>query len=405
MIARRGPHSCVLGKMSLRANMKNVNEVRNADCTAPTHSERLHRRLFLSQLGGLAALSTAAVILKGDLWAGAPPSTPELIDIHTHYAPPDWVSEVASKQGRGMLGNTSFLNTFKSWTPARSIEQMDQAGIATSFVSITTPGIWFGEDVSTVEGTRRLARQCNEYGTKMASDFPGRFGLFASLPLPDVDGSLREIDYAIDTLHADGFGLLSHYSETYGEKLLGDPAFAPVFEELNRRKAIVYVHRKIAAEPYEIFGWDVHRTILSLLKSSGTGARTEGLFAPRFPEIRFIFCDAGGTMPFLVQRSTAPSSAAGPSSAAETAPAAAENTLLGAIRKFYYGTGRSNNTGTISALKQVVPVSHILFGTDYPFARVADEARGLQNCGVFDAAELQGVSRDNTIALIPRLRR
>ena len=73
------------------------------------------------------------------------------------------------------------------------------------------------------------------------------------------------------------------------------------------------------------------------------------------------------------------------------------------MRTFYYGTGRSNNPGTLSALKQVVPASHILFGTDYPFSRVADEARGLQKCGVFDAAELQAVSRGNAIILIPRL--
>ena len=123
-----------------------------------------------------------------------------------------------------------------------------------------------------MDATRQLARQCNDYGAKMAADFPGRFGLFAVLPLPDVEGSLREIEHALDTLRADGFGLLTHYSEIYGEKLLGDPMFAPVFEELNRRKAIVYVHRKISAGPHEIFGWDVHRAILSLLKPAGAGA-------------------------------------------------------------------------------------------------------------------------------------
>jgi 6-methylsalicylate decarboxylase len=361
-----------------------------------THREpRLPRRRFLTQIGGMTALAATALLCKGRAWAEAPAAPTAWIDIHSHYAPPDWVNFIAANQGRGMLGNTSFLSTFKGWTPAKSIEQMDQAGIATSIVSLTTPGIWFGDSVASVDATRQLARQCNDYGAKMVADFPGRFGLFAALPLPDVDGSLREIEYALDTLKADGFGLLSHYSETYGEKLLGDPTFAPVFEELNRRKAVVYVHRKIAAEPYEIFGWDVHRTILSLLKPNAAGA--ESGFSPRFPEIKFIFCDAGGTMPFLVRRSTAPTSP--PGTAADS-----ENGLPKAVREFYYGTGRSNNAGTMSTLKQIVPVSHILFGTDYPFAQVANEARGLRECGVFSAEELQAISRNNALTLIPRLK-
>jgi predicted TIM-barrel fold metal-dependent hydrolase len=377
-------------------------EVNGKACEVPdvgvseNHREpQLPRRQFLSHVGGLTALAATALLCKGRAWAEAPPAPTGWIDIHSHYAPPNWVNFIAANQGRGMLGNTSFLSTFKGWTPARSIEQMDAAGIATSIVSLTTPGIWFGDSVASVDATRQLARQCNDYGAKMVADFPGRFGLFAALPLPDVDGSLREIEYALDTLKADGFGLLSHYSETYGEKLLGDPAFAPVFEELNRRKAAVYVHRKISAEPYEIFGWDVHRTILSLLKANAAIAGSG--FSPLFPEIKFIFCDAGGTMPFLVRRSTAPTSPAG--TAADSA-----HGLPKAVREFYYGTGRSNNAGTMSALKQIVPISHILFGTDYPFARVTDEARGLRKCGVFNAEELQAVSRNNALALLPQLK-
>jgi len=370
-------------------------EVPDVGVSEPPREPQLPRRQFLSHVGGLTALAATGLLCKGRAWAGYPGAPTGWIDIHSHYAPPDWVSVITSNQGRGMLGNTSFLNTFKGWTPAKSIEQMDAAAIATSIVSLTTPGIWFGDSVASVDATRQLARQCNDYVARMVADFPGRFVLFAALPLPDVDASLREIEHALDTLKADGFGLLSHYSETYGEKLLGDPAFAPVFEELNRRKAVVYVHRKISAEPYEIFGWDVHRTILSLLKPNSAGA--ESGFSPRFPEIKFIFCDAGGTMPFLVRRSTAPTSP--PGTAADSG-----NVLPKAVREFYYGTGRSNNAGTMSALKQIVPISHILFGTDYPFARVADEARGLRECGVFSAEELQAISRNNALALLPRLK-
>src|ERR1051326_6128278 len=101
-------------------------------------------------------------------------------------------------------------------------------------ISITTPGIWFGN----IDETRGFARQENEYGARMVSDYKGRFGLFAVLPLPDVEASLREIEYAYGTLHADGISVLS----SYGTKWLGDPSFAPIWDELNRRKAVVFSH-------------------------------------------------------------------------------------------------------------------------------------------------------------------
>jgi predicted TIM-barrel fold metal-dependent hydrolase len=358
------------------------------------------RREFLSRMGTMGALATAALFSSRKIFARVTDAAHGKIDIHSHYAPPAWVSAVKATHGNRFVGNAEFVNAFKDWTPSKSIEQMDQAGVYTSMVSITTPGVWFGSSDSPVDATRRLARDCNEYGAKMAADFPGRFGLFAVLPLPDVEGSLREIEYALDTLKADGFGLLSHYSEIYGDRLLGDPDFAPVFEELNRRKAVVYVHRKISAGPNEIFGWDVHRAILSVLAPVGTGVEQE--YAARFPNIRFIFCDAGGTMPFLIRRSTTPAHA--PEIPAAISDSPAIRSLVSEVQKFYYGTGRSNNFQTLTVLKQIVPVSHILFGTDYPYARLVDEAAGLQICGAFDAGELATVGRENALSLLPRFR-
>jgi hypothetical protein len=140
---------------------------------------RVPRRRFLSQAAGLTALAATALLCKGRAWAGSPGAPRGWIDIHSHYGPPDWVSVITSNQGRGMLGNTSFLSTFRGWTPAKSIEQMDAAGIATSIVSLTTPGIWFGDSVTSVDATRQLARQCNDYGAKMVADFPGCGGKLA----------------------------------------------------------------------------------------------------------------------------------------------------------------------------------------------------------------------------------
>ena len=119
----------------------------------------------------------------------------------------------------------------EDWTPAQSIEDMDKGGAATSITSISEPGVHFGD----VAAARILARECNEYGARIKSDFRGRFGNFAILPLPDLDGSLIETAYALDTLKAEGICLLTSYQGKY----LGDPMFAPLMGELNRRKAIV----------------------------------------------------------------------------------------------------------------------------------------------------------------------
>jgi 6-methylsalicylate decarboxylase len=150
-------------------------------------------------------------------------AAPHRIDVHHHLFPPAY---------RTAIGNLAAGQP--AWSPAQSVEEMDKGGIATSLLSISSPGVWFGD----VEQARKLARIVNDYGAMTAKDHPGRFGLFAALPLPDIEGSLREIAYALDMLKADGIGLLT----SYGDKWLGDASFAPVWAELNRRKAVIYTH-------------------------------------------------------------------------------------------------------------------------------------------------------------------
>ncbi len=171
---------------------------------------------------------------------------------------------------------------------------MDRNGIATAVTSISAPGLWFGDS----EMTNKLTRQCNDYAAQMRIDHPGRFGMFASLPLPNIDASLREIEYSLDTLRADGIGLMTNCEGKYP----GDVAFAPIFDELNRRKAVVYFHptsapcsnclSEIPAATLD-FPFDTTRAVTSLLFG--------GTFA-RCPDIRFIFSHAGGTVPFLADR-------------------------------------------------------------------------------------------------------
>jgi len=157
---------------------------------------------------------------------------PQLIDVHHHILPPVYMAEARERviaQGQGYLPAPVL-----QWTSENSLAEMNQNGVATAIVSISTPGIWFGD----VQAARILARKCNEYSARLVRDHPRRFGFFAAVPLPDIEGSLREVAYALDVLKADGIGLMT----SYGDKWPGDVSYAPVFEELNRRKAVVYIH-------------------------------------------------------------------------------------------------------------------------------------------------------------------
>jgi predicted TIM-barrel fold metal-dependent hydrolase len=352
----------------------------------------LPRRRFLGALGTLAA----GALVPG--WAAQTPKNQVRgFDWHHHFGPPQWSSFLSSK-------NVLFPG-WRDWTPAKSIEELDQAGMAGAMASITYPGIWLGENVATIDATRGLARACNEYGAKMLADHPGRFGLFAVLPIPDVDGSLREIEYAFDTLKADGIGTLT----SYGDKWLGDPAFAPVFEELNRRKAIVFTHANVPScctrggvgndrnlvpgvgNNLIEYGTDTTRAIMSLVVAK---------VGERYPNVRFTFSHAGGTMPFLVERLL------GRVNLVKNLDSPAQpNTRLYQLRQFYYDTANANNPVALGALKRVVGASQILSGTDFPYeGHISLHVQDLQECGVFTPKELQGVFRENAIGLVPRLK-
>jgi len=348
-------------------------------------------------LGGIAALGAGALLSGG---RSAAQTRQQLINVHHHLTGPAYAKFLTDNKVR----------TFPNKSAAEGIEDMDKAGITTAYTSIIGPGIWFGN----LEDTRRLARECNEYAAKLIADYPGRFGMFTMLPLPDIDGSLKEMEYGFETLKADGVYMFTNWGgkALYGDKYLGDPALAPIYEELNRRKAVVYTHPKdpaccaeaipgVAGSTVE-YPMDTARSIVSLMYS-GTAAK--------YPDVKFIFSHGGGAMPYMVGRvggATASYLEDGGVLRAGAPPERTRPTMpqgpIHELQKFYYDVASVVNQVALGGLRKLVPMSQILFGTDFPFVNSAEELHLLKECRVFNEKELQAIYYENAARLLPRSR-
>ncbi len=307
-----------------------------------------------------------AGLFTGLLAAGAAlpqagPATPvaERIDLHHHILPADYVAAVGEKA----IGTPAPDGRMPAWSVAQSLQLMDRQGIAKAIVSISAPGVWLGDEAASA----RLARSCNEFAAQLVRDHPTRFGFFASLPLPAVAASLAELRHAFETLRADGVVLMTNYADRY----LGDAAFEPVFEELDRRGALVFVHPNecncnvATGVPTSVleFPHDTTRAVTSLLYS-GTLARHQRL--------RVVLSHAGGTLPFLANR-IATATALRPG-----APKDAAATTMATLKSLYYDTALSVNPAAMGALLTLVPSSQVVLGTDHPFAPEPAIAAGLR---------------------------
>ena len=341
------------------------------------------RRDFLR---GVVGAGAGALLASGGTHAQNPTAV-RRIDVHQHFVSPNYSELLTKKNASSPVPG---FNQWRDYTPERNLAEMDKAGVSTAMLSQTAPGVWFGD----VTEARKIARDMNEYAaTKMVSAYKGRFGLFALLPLPDVEGSLKEIEYAFDTLKADGVGLLT----SYDDKWLGDPAFAPVFDELNRRKAVVYTHpleatccrngvQGVTPQTLE-YPTDTTRTLMSLVA---------GNTATRCPDIKFIFSHAGGTLVSIAGRFLGAAV-----SAESLAKPADVNSRLYHVRRFFYDTAGSANPVQMQSLKLLVPASQIVFGTDFPFANPAATVAGLETSGL-SQEELRGVYRNNALKFLPK---
>ena len=336
------------------------------------------RREFLT---GMAALGMGVLLGRADTEAQMPATKPHRIDVHHHHTPPPYLAAITARNITGPV---------RDWTPEKSLADMDRAGVATALTSITTPALRFLDDAD----ARKLARECNDYSAKLVAGGKGRFGMFAVMPMPHVDATLHEIAYALDTLKADGIGLLT----SYGDKWLGDPAFAPVMEELNRRQAVVYTHpttanccgNLIPDVPDAIIEWgtDTTRTIASLV-FSGTAARLRG--------VKFIFSHGGGTLPFLTERFVRL-----PLINKDLAPRV-PNGVEHELKRFYYDTAQASHPYALASLTRLIPISQIVFGTDYPYRTAADHVKGLTDYG-FSPPDLMAIDRGNAQRLMPQLK-
>jgi predicted TIM-barrel fold metal-dependent hydrolase len=313
---------------------------------------------------------------------------PRVIDVHHHLLPKLYIDAV----GRGPITDQAPRRAAAAldWSAEGSLSTMDANGVETALLSVSAPGVWFGDDAKATA----LARACNDTTADLVAKHPKRFGMFATLALPDVAGSLAEIRHACENLNTDGFCLMSSYANRYP----GDPAFAPVFDELQRRKAVVFVHPTasdaskgllpgIPASTME-FVLDTTRAVMSLLYS-GTLSRC--------PDVKFVFSHAGGTVPYIAHRMCR-------LEAQEEFARLVPEGAMKALTRQFYDTALSANEPALAALEAFVPHTQILYGSDYPFA-VGMMQKTLEGLAAHDFSPTarRAIDRGNAERLFPRL--
>ena len=324
------------------------------------------------------------------------------IDVHFHSVPPVFRDALAALPPGSARA--------PAWSPELALEMMDRNNIGSAIMSISTPGPHLGDDAKACS----LCRRCNEYFAELSASAPRRFGAFAAVPLPDVNGARKEIDYALDVLKLDGVGLFSNY----GGKHLGDAEFDPVLALLNERAAVAFIHPTnnrccqgvqpgVPGSLIEYL-FDTTRAAVNLVLSGAMD---------RFPHIRFILAHAGGALPYVAWRvsdvvwrqlSQSPVKERFPLPwIGENAGNLSADLVLSRLRRFWYDTALSAGPQTFGSLTAVADPERILFGSDWPYSletMVQDSIDSLSAPGFLSAAQLAAINRDNALRLLPRLR-
>ncbi|NBU36538.1 MAG: amidohydrolase [Bacteroidetes bacterium] len=308
------------------------------------------------------------------------------IDVHHHLIPPNF-SNVMHRKGIHFVAGAPLPN----WTLNNSLEVMNDNGIQTAIMSLSCPGVYFGNVQEAVD----LARSCNEFAAEAKVEHPNRFGFFAVLPMPFTDKACIEATYALDVLKADGIVLMG---STEGQ-FLGDPNFDELMAELNRRKTIVFVHPNMHATSETLsiktpgfmveFLCDTTRAAVNLVL---TGA------IEKYPNIKWILAHAGGFLPYVAWRISL-------GNLMKEIAINAPQGILTYIKSFYFDTALSPSRMSMAALKELVEPSHILFGSDFPFAPApltASQVSTLDNSTFWDEPTKYGINRGHALSLFPQ---
>jgi predicted TIM-barrel fold metal-dependent hydrolase len=311
------------------------------------------------------------------------------IDLH-HHVIPDFYWQASNEDGNAAGGITP-----PPWSLESAIAYLDEAGIDVAVVSISTPGVHFGDDAA----ARTLARRVNEYIADIRRDRPDRFGGFAALSLPDVEGSLEELAYALDVLELDGVSLLTNS----GGRYLGDTCFDPLFAELQRRGALVFVHPTASPDsiahslglPDALLDYPVDTSrAIAKLHYSNTFART--------PDVKYLFSHGGGTVPFLAARFALVD-------AMNVIPGAAERgSFADSATRLCWDTASAFSDPVLHLMRSVTGLQNVVFGTDYPYPHDEISIGGLRK--LRSTTELADEERAAVLAgtaaqLLPRLAR
>jgi 6-methylsalicylate decarboxylase len=304
------------------------------------------------------------------------------IDVHHHHVP-----AALGGGGRGPGGRGP-------WTPEKTLEQMEKFDIAVAMLSMTQMGNVLYDNT---EKGRTAVRLGNDYGAKLMADHPKRFGLFTGVPLPDIDGVMKEIAYGFDTLKADGIGIYTNDNQT---RWPGDPYFDPMWQELNRRNAIVYMHPlappcctnlndSVNAAMNE-YDFDITRACTSILANG---------VLHKYPNVKIIIPHSGGTMPMIAGRIKDRYALINNPKRDEFIP----NGVIAELQKFYIDIAHASFPYPMAAMMKFALPDHILFGTDYPFEPIESTVNELPKLGL-SAKVMRTIERDNAEKLFPRFK-
>ncbi|MGH6909745.1 MAG: amidohydrolase family protein, partial [Phenylobacterium sp.] len=333
----------------------------------------LRRRTFLGAAPACLFCTSAGRALAA-LAAGG------VVDVHFHLLPPDFLRD-APPSAAAIKANPKAM----AWSPAAAVQEMDRLGVGRAIISFPQPAMWSDDP----EAQRQLARSTNDYYAQVSREHPGRFGLFAGLPpLTDSAGALAEAARGLDSLGADGVRIMTSYQDRW----LGDPAFEPVWRELDRRGTVVFVHPDIAACCRNLTSVPFGYAELPLDTARTAASLWYGGVLERWPNIRFILSHGGGALPMIAGRLDG-FGRPGPGGGGLTHDA------VYAFRRLYVDTANATGPAALAGLRALAPSDRVLFGSDAPFVDIAPQLMALRAAGLSDA-EFAAITRGNAERLL-----